>query len=397
MSTLRFTRLQLRNWKNFKSVDVPLAQRVFVIGPNAVGKSNFLLALRFLRDLASEDGSLVKAVAVNHGLAAVRSLHAKQYTAVEIRATIKDELGSGWRYELGFDGHETNRERPVITFERVFELHADGSEVAKLNRPDPTTDRMGDRLDAESLSQTALQQAQANRSFRGLVEFLRGVSYLHIVPQLLREPPSSPTKGVSLEMDPYGRDLLDRIRQKNVREQRSRLRRIENVLKNVVPQLQKLSLRTDEHGKPHLECRFKHWRGVAALQNETQFSDGTLRFIGLLWAIQEPAGPLLLEEPELSLHTAIVRRLAPYIQRAQASAGGRQVILSTHSEHLLAHPGIASEEIVLVQPANEGSSAICGADQPRIKKLMQSGVLASEAAVPATVPVQTEMLLSNLP
>lgn len=396
MSTLRFTRLQLKNWKNYKSVDLQLAQLVFIIGPNAVGKSNLLLALRFLREIASEDGSLVKAVASNHGLAALRSLHARQSTAIEIRITAKDDLGAGWRYELGFDGDKNDRERPVITFERVFELQSDGSETTRLNRPDPNTDKIGNKLDAESLSQTALQQAQANRSFRGLVEFLRGVSYLHIVPQLLRETQPAQNYGVTLEMDPYGRDLLDRIRQKGHKEQQARLRRIEKVLRLVVPQLQKLNLRSDEHGKPHLECRFKHWRGVAALQNETQFSDGTLRFIGLLWAIQEPAGPLLLEEPELSLHAAIVRRLSPFIQRAQASAGGRQVILSTHSEQLLAHAGISPDEIILVQPAKEGSEAICGVDQPRIKRLMLNGVLASEAVLPATEPKDLQLMLESV-
>ena len=49
------SRFLLKNWKNFQEIDVPLENRVFLIGPNASGKSNFLDALRFLRD-AAEDG-----------------------------------------------------------------------------------------------------------------------------------------------------------------------------------------------------------------------------------------------------------------------------------------------------------------------------------------------------
>ena len=45
------TRLKLKNWRNFKKVDVNLRERVYVIGPNASGKSNFDV-LRFLRDIA---------------------------------------------------------------------------------------------------------------------------------------------------------------------------------------------------------------------------------------------------------------------------------------------------------------------------------------------------------
>ena len=41
------TRLALKNWRNFKAVDVSLRERVFVIGPNASGKSNLLDMLRF--------------------------------------------------------------------------------------------------------------------------------------------------------------------------------------------------------------------------------------------------------------------------------------------------------------------------------------------------------------
>lgn len=385
MSHYRFTHLSLKNWKNFKQVDIPLAQRAFIVGPNASGKSNLLLALRFLREMALEGGGLAAAVKSNHGLSALRSLHARS-ASVEIKATIKSEQGDGWRYELRFAPDDSDRERPVIKIERVIAIRA-GVDVHPplLNRPDRNSD------DDESLQQTALLQMGLNRGFRELVHFLRGVSYLHIVPQLLREQPEA--KRSEIDIDPFGRDFLDRIRQTSLKQQRERLKRIEKVLQIVVPQLRQLRLKVDDHGKAHLESRFQHWRGVAARQNETQFSDGTLRFIGLLWAIQEPAGPLLLEEPELSLHTAIVRHLAPFIQRAQIGLEGRQVILSTHSEHLLANPGISPEEILLVRPADEGSSVECGARVRRIKTLMQSGILASEAVMSATEPDQPELLL----
>ena len=53
MSTdLRFRRLRLRNWQNFLRVDVAVQDRLFLVGANASGKSNFLDAFRFLRDVA---------------------------------------------------------------------------------------------------------------------------------------------------------------------------------------------------------------------------------------------------------------------------------------------------------------------------------------------------------
>ena len=50
------TWLILENWKNLPSVDVALGPRVFLVGPNASGKSNLLDAIRFLRDVVVEGG-----------------------------------------------------------------------------------------------------------------------------------------------------------------------------------------------------------------------------------------------------------------------------------------------------------------------------------------------------
>ena len=72
MSAMRFTRIELRNWKNFTDVSVDLAERVFLVGPNATGKSNFLDSFRFLRDLVIEGGGLSKAVELRDGMAKVR-------------------------------------------------------------------------------------------------------------------------------------------------------------------------------------------------------------------------------------------------------------------------------------------------------------------------------------
>ena len=59
---LRFRKLHLQNWKNFKEARVDLQDRMFLVGPNASGKSNLLDALRFLRDLASLGGGFGDAV-----------------------------------------------------------------------------------------------------------------------------------------------------------------------------------------------------------------------------------------------------------------------------------------------------------------------------------------------
>lgn len=370
---MRFTSLKLESWKNFKKVDVPLAERVFIIGPNASGKSNLLEVFRFLHDLTTEGGGLAKAVSLREGMSKLRSLHATVKSAVEIEVGMTDSDGSEWMYRLVFDTPSTTSTYVLVKSETVAR---NGTNV--LTRPgDP------DKADPERLRQTAIEQVSANKDFRVVAEFFRSIRFMNLVPQLIREGQTSPQ--IFPGHDPLGRDLLEQIRQCSKGQQTKRLKAIEGVLKKAVPSFEKLQLEVDKRGRPHLAVGFKHWRPNAVKQRESQFSDGTLRLIAMLWALQEDAGPLLLEEPEWSLHTGILERLAPFIARMQRHGSGRQVFVTTHSEKLLSDRGIAAEELLLIVPAAKGGSEIREAARMEVVyKAMKSGLSAAQAAQPLT-------------
>ena len=80
----KICRLQLKNWKNFANADVAVQTRLFLVGPNASGKSNFLDVFRFLKDLASSGGGFQEAVRKRDGVSAIRCLAARRYPDVEI-------------------------------------------------------------------------------------------------------------------------------------------------------------------------------------------------------------------------------------------------------------------------------------------------------------------------
>ena len=386
--TIRFTHLKLKNWRNFTHVDVKLARRMFIVGPNAIGKSNLLDVFRFLREVATEGGGLATAVKNRRGISKLRSLHyrAPASSDIEIVAEVVAGDGAAWRYLLAFNkGDKRVGLAPVVTRERVWKSAPEGRSWTQLvNRPSPE-----DKSDPKLLTQTWLQQVTQNQSFRELAEFFASVGYLHLVPQLIREEQRPAEE--SLGADAYGRDLLSRIRGTASKSKEARLERIRKVLATAVPNLTELELVPDENNNPHLQARFKHWRGPAAKQDERQFSDGTLRLIGLLWALQEKSGPLLLEEPELSLHTALVRQLAPFIARAQRIAGGRQAFISTHSDELMGDEGIGPNEILLVRSATEGSIVVHGADIAEIRTALEAGLTAADVVMPMTAKEQIDL------
>jgi predicted ATPase len=372
----RFKRLYLENWRNFPKADLQLQGRVFLVGPNAAGKSNLLDVFRFLHDIVSVGGGFQLAVKKRGGVSGIRSLAARQYPDVAIRVElVGDSENETASYELHFA--QDNMRRPYVKQERVVK---NGIEV--LSRPTGE-----DEKDPERRTQTYLEQVNVNREFRDIAEFFNSVRYLHIVPQLIREPDRS----VGRQNDPYGGDFLEQIARTQERTQKSRLERIREALSVAVPQLTEIELERDVKGTPHLRGKYEHWRPQGAWQTEDQFSDGTLRLMGLLWAVLDGRGPLLLEEPELSLHPEVVRFIPQMFARIQRRSG-RQFILSTHSADLLRDEGIGLDEVFLLMPGKEGTEVAVASSFKEIKELLDGGVSLPEAIIPRTKPERADQL-----
>jgi predicted ATPase len=199
-------------------------------------------------------------------------------------------------------------------------------------------------------------------------------------------------QGRVLEDDPFGQSFLERIAQANDKTRKARLSRIENALKIAVPQLKQLEFTRDGvSGRPHLQALYSHWRPNAGWQREDQFSDGTLRLIGLLWSLLESDSLLLLEEPEMSLNAGIVSQLAPLIYRTQRMRR-RQVLVSTHSDDLLTEEGIDGREVILLSPAAEGTEVKVAADIDEVRCLLESGFTIGEVVLPKIKPSSAEQL-----
>ena len=374
---MRLTQLTLKNWRNFKRSDLKLQDRMLIIGPNASGKSNLLDALIFLKQVASPGGGFQKAVENRGGVSRIRCLAVRRFNHGHVTMRIEigdDECPNHWSYELTFTAESRGLRRPVIRKEIVEK----NGEVL-LDRPTEEDDD-----DPEQLTQTALEQVRANKEFREIAEFLRSIRYLHLVPHLIRDP----ERGGDRNDDPYGADFLLRIAKTPPKTRDVRLKKINEALKAAVPQLDHLELKQDKIGTWHLEARYQHWRPQGALQNERDFSDGTLRLIGLLWSLIEKGrvgGPVLLEEPELSLHSSVVNQIPAILSRVRNN-GGPQVVVTTHSSEILYDEGLGKDEVVLLTPGEDGTETQEAAEIQNIQSLLDSGLSIAEILLPKTKP-----------
>ncbi len=372
---LHLRHLYLENWRNFTRVEADLRSRVVLVGPVASGKSHLLDALCFLRDLAVPGGGFREAVRKRGGVSHIRCLAARQPSEIALAVRVgAPENGMDFEYELQFTqeaGH-----RPAICRERVTRAGTD-----LLLRPDEA-----DQQDPVRLEQTCLEQSAANREFRELADFFASIRYFHLLPQLLREPERS----VGKHNDPYGGDLFEQIASVSEAVQRGRLRRILSALRQAAPQLRDLELWRDHRGLPHLRARWGHWRPLGAWQTEDQLSDGTLRLLGMLWVALEGTGPLLIEEPELSLDANMVRSILPMLAGALRRAG-RQVVLTTHSKDLVAEDAFDPNEVLLLVPGEEGTAVRCASSYGDITAVLD-GTL-SEAQEDEAVAEDRQLFL----
>jgi predicted ATPase len=208
------SRMFLKNWKNFVSVDVALGQRVFLVGPNASGKSNLMDALLFLQGIAGMRGGLQEAIEDRGGLSQIRSLSAEKNAIVEIQISLSDDSDEKgqkprWIYSLGIEENETSRP-PRLIYERVW-----AGEKQILSRPDEEDAKYPERLE-----QTYLEGKTSHQQFREVAAFVQSLQY---------------------QDDPFGRSLLERIENTTPRVRAVRLKKIEAALQAAVPQLEDLS------------------------------------------------------------------------------------------------------------------------------------------------------------
>lgn len=374
------SKVKIQNWKNFSFAETDLSSIVYILGSNASGKSNFLDIFRFLRDIAKEEGGgLQHAVQSRGGMKKIRCLAARRNPVLSIELEFSEKNAETptplWKYKLALENEQTGRHRVLVKEESAWHK-------GKLLFQRPQKE---DKTDGERLTQTYLEQINQNKEFRDVVNYFKDVLYLHLIPQLLKF--DQYVLPLDSSSDPFGQGLLEEIASTPLKTRESRLRKVEKTLQGVIPNFEKLRQIQDSiTGRPHLEMRYKHWRKDAGWQREDQFSDGTLRLIGLMWTLLSTNCLVLLEEPELSLNEEIVAQIPGMIyniQKFRKTEG--QIFISTHSRAMLSGNDIQGNFLIL-SPTENGEGTTIYAPSADDCHSMQSGAAPSDVLLPQVGP-----------
>lgn len=385
---MRISRIKLRNWKNFKDAEVSgLPDIVYVIGANASGKSNFLDALNFLKDVANpRGGGLQQAVYKRGGMGKIRYLHAKSNTDVVIEVDLAGEDGNLlWTYSLSFNSRKGS-EKPFVLKESVTKHYRNSPSRIICNRSFNKKNRV-----PRDFFQTGMEQSSCSKKFNSLVDFLSEIKYFYIIPQFIKL--GNQANGNPLEEDPFGQDFINYMYHGDPKSKRAKIKRITNSLKSLVPQLEGFNLTMDKFsGQPHLEIKLRCHKHHGAIQREDQLSDGTIRLIAMMWVCYGISGySAIIEEPELSLNDGVVQDLCEFFEKSlEQSKKGGQLFVSTHNGALLSNPGISSDGVIVIKPSSDGST---------VEKMNRQELMVVDAGFPpsdAVLPSVEKMGKVNL-
>lgn len=344
------TRVQIKNFRNLADVDVHLGPLTVLVGRNGAGKSNFLDALRFVRD-ALNDG-LETAISDIGGIDSIRCRSSQTvYDAIEIALELKTQDSQAY-YSFSFGTEQQEKRRiqhealQIIgnsQTNRHFTFETKAGQWVTL----PSI-FVGRELQTMLVSPDTLLFLAFSNLYEGITTVFRSVwaaAYYSVFPNTLRVPQRQSSKVILAE---DGQNLATTL--KSIIDDGQYLPDLISALARITQGIQ--DVRVTEVGG-YLVTELKH-----ETQSETpvwfplaQESDGTLRVLALLAALYQkaPNHLIAIEEPELSIHPGALAVLSEVIEEAATRS---QVIITTQSPDLISRFGVDQLRVVEVVDGN---------------------------------------------
>jgi predicted ATPase len=393
------TRIEIDGFKTFEGFQMDLGPLLFILGPNAAGKSNFFDALHLLSRLAWTDvGSAFSKVRgeplelFRRELEGCPGKRMRFVAEVVVQPRLRDPFGTlvklthtRMRYEVVVERKQTGGiERLFVVYEKAESIPEEvdswrpgdrapsrafrrlflkyGSPATWLE----TVEKKGKRVlripgepdqpagEAEATYLSTVATARHHPQLFALREELRSWRFLQLVPAALHQPSfiSAPD-----QLEPDGSNLakvLARIETEtatNVR-QRGELADLVADLVALVPGVANVQVVREElDARYRIDVTMKE----GAPYSSRVVSDGTLRILALLAVLYDPKqrGLICLEEPENGIHPgrlkAVISRLSGLVSKPHADEVDpkqplAQMIVSSHSPVVLA--SVPPEDVV---------------------------------------------------
>ena len=380
-------KVRIENYKSIASADVSLKRLTVLVGRNSVGKSNFIDAVLFVRDVILE--GLDQSVSERHGLESVRRFSRTRPYVLSILVEVQeDDLEGDYKLRI-----VSRKKVPSVEVEYA-RIISEGGEVSfqrdkneinisgiEGNEAELIRDVLGrgGRVDSDEtiLSYTRILPWRRGRDIARLQHVLTSSSMYSIFPNTLRQPQKASRE---TRLSSSGDNITSVLRQMTT-SKAGRVRQlygeIVSAMKMLIVNLERIIVR-NVSGLLVLAFEVSENDGTRHQLNVSQVSDGALRVLGILVALYQPTPPSLIaiEEPEQNLHPGALSVLSEAIQDDSIES---QIIITTHSPHLLDYFDV--ESILSVTNDQSGTTSIAGIASHQLEAIREGLLSAGEIMV----------------
>ena len=409
-------RLEVKNFKSFKELNIELGRFNVIIGANASGKSNFVHILKFLRDITTS--GLDNAISMQGGVEYLRNMNigASQDLVLKVVSDREFRLSRPLRktgilgikiyetiYEFGLRFNKRGSGFKVVNdsltlkceFERkerkvketfgkgiIQILHRNGNVKINLDVPHEVL------LKKEEVFWPFLQE---EKSLKNLLKLLRegksqkNVLILEIPFIVFIQPivrifsdisiydfdPKLPKKATPItgkaELEEDGSNLS--IILKNITENKEKRRQLFNLVKDLLPFVEDLDV--EKFADKSLLFKLKELYFKNQYLPASLISDGTINITALIIALYfEKKSFIIVEEPERNIHPSLISKVVGMMKDASQK---KQIVVTTHNPEFVKYAGL--ENILLVSRDENGFSSIFRpADREEIKTFLKNDI-----------------------
>ena len=382
------TEMRVRNFRSFGDLTWRPSRLSLLTGPNNVGKTNLLYALRLLSLTAREEDLEAAAFAACRSVSEIASRRRPfepVTISVQVDIPVADE-GASFRYELaiaarepslaGGGGLEVVSERLERTDKPTWRplIERTGADVRLLN--EGRHNRTGEQEDVVTTappSQTMLfrlYEEKGNPSATAFKRFVRSFRYYHITADLMRRE-AGLTAAPLLEED--GRNFASVLRRISLEDKRS-YGRLLTLVREIDGSIEEFEfIQVGDKMFAQVVYKGEDSRGdLAAL------SDGTMQYIAMCivsvqsefydrrLSVDRPT-LVMYEEPENGLYA---RALGKLFERLSETSRMTQTFITTHNPFLLDFFDDAVEDI-FVLGRGDGGTEIRPANPEKVDRLLE--------------------------
>lgn len=345
-----------------------LPRLIAVIGGNGSGKSTLLDALGFLGDCLRDGVEAACDKPHRRGFHAMRTSGTHSPIEFEIRYRQQDHQ-TPINYSLHIDAnqagevfvakeeliHKPQSRKGEFGAPLTFLKLRNGKGSAWLGGGErPENRKSVTMVNSSELGIATLGAFKEHAEISKFREFLGGWYLSYFMADLARVIPST---GAQPHLNREG-DNLANYMQFIERNNKRGLARMLNRISKRIPGLTKIT--TGETQDKRLLLEF-HAQGFAKPFYQQAMSDGTLKLLAYLLLLEDPnPAPLVgIEEPENGLHHQLLGVLAKELQYFAEQNAGPQVLLTTHSPHLV--DALSPEQVWILEKNADGHSQLTSA------------------------------------